>query len=138
MTRKVLYIEDHPDNMTLVRRILQSENYTLIEAGTGHQGLFLAENQEVDMILLDINLPDIDGCEVARRLRSSAKASLAHIPIIAVTANAMGGDEQKFLAAGCDYYISKPINIQKLLDKVDVCSSRQVESDPGPSWRTQD
>lgn len=123
MTRRVLYIEDHPDNMTLVRRVLQSEHYTLIEARTGYQGLFLAENQDFDIILLDINLPDIDGCEVARRLRSSSRASLASIPIIAVTANAMGGDAKKFLAAGCDYYISKPFNIQELLDKVDVYTS---------------
>jgi two-component system, cell cycle response regulator DivK len=129
MKRKILYIEDHPDNMTLVRRILQSENYTLIEAGTGFQGIFIAENQEIDMILLDINLPDVDGCEVARRLRTSTKTSLACIPIIAVTANAMGGDEQKFLAAGCDYYISKPINIQELLDKVGVFTLTQATSE---------
>jgi CheY-like chemotaxis protein len=128
-----LYIEDHPDNMTLVRRILQSENYTLIEAGTGFQGIFIAENQEIDMILLDINLPDIDGCEVARRLRSSKKALLAQIPIIAVTANAMEGDPQKILAAGCTYYISKPINIQELLDRVDVFTSRQVSGGSGAS-----
>lgn len=129
MKRKILYIEDHPDNMTLVRRILQSENYTLIEAGTGFQGIFFAENQEIDMILLDINLPDVDGCEVVRRLRASTKTSLASIPIIAVTANAMNGDDQKFLAAGCDYYIAKPINIQELLDKVGAFTLRQVTSE---------
>ncbi len=93
----VLYIEDHPDNMTLVRRILQSENYTLIEARTGLQGIFFAENEEIDLILLDINLPDIDGYMVARRLRASKKTRLAEIPIIAVTANAMRGDDQKIL-----------------------------------------
>ncbi|MCC6300204.1 MAG: response regulator [Anaerolineales bacterium] len=115
----VLYIEDHPDNMTLVRRILQAENYTLIEAKTGLQGIFIAENQDVDVILLDINLPDIDGYEVARRLRSSKKTTLAYIPIVAVTANAMRGDDKRILDAGVDLYITKPINIQALLSAVE-------------------
>ena len=118
MMPTVLYIEDHPDNMTLVRRILQSESYTLIEARTGFQGLFFAENQDIDLILLDVNLPDIDGYEVARRLRASPKTALAKIPIIAVTANAMKGDAQKAFDAGCDLYISKPFNIQELIEKV--------------------
>jgi len=120
MTATVLYIEDHPDNMTLVRRILQAESYTLIEAKTGFQGIFVAENQDVDLILLDVNLPDIDGYEVARRLRASTKTSLAHTPIMAVTANAMKGDAQKAFDAGCNFYISKPINIQALLEKVET------------------
>src|SRR5215475_6909544 len=110
MKPTVLYIEDHPDNMTLVRRILESESYTLIEASTGFQGILIAESQDLDVILLDVNLPDIDGYEVARRLRASTKTTLAHIPIIAVTANAMKGDAQRALSAGCDMYISKPIN----------------------------
>ena len=114
----VLYVEDHPDNMTLVRRILHSEHYTLIEARTGYQGIFIAENQDVDVILLDINLPDIDGYEVARKLRVSTKTALARIPIVAVTANAMKGDHQKALDAGMDMYMTKPINIQTLLDTV--------------------
>ena len=71
MKTNVLYIEDHPDNMTLMRRILRSERYNLIEAQTGFQGIYIAENQDVDVILLDINLPDIDGYEVALRLRNS-------------------------------------------------------------------
>ena len=119
MTPTVLYIEDHPDNMTLVRRILHSESYTLIEAATGFQGIFFAESQDVDLILLDINLPDIDGYEVARRLRASKKTALAHIPMVAVTANAMKGDAEKALEAGCDLYMSKPINIQELLEAVE-------------------
>ena len=118
MTPTVLYIEDHPDNMTLVRRILQSQDYILVEAGTGSQGILIAETQDLNVILLDVNLPDIDGYEVARRLRTSKKTALATIPIVAVTANAMRGDEQKALDAGCDFYISKPINIQELMEKV--------------------
>ena len=117
-TPRVLCIEDHPDNMTLVRRILQSESYTLIEAKTGFQGLWIAENEEVDIILLDVNLPDIDGYEIARRLRKSPKEKLANIPIIAVTANAMKGDAQKAYDAGCTLYMTKPINIMDLMEKV--------------------
>ena len=117
-TPTVLYIEDHPDNMTLVRRILQSESYTLIEAKTGFQGILIAESQDIDVILLDVNLPDIDGYEVARRLRTSKKTILASIPIIAVTANAMKGDSQKAIDAGCNFYMSKPINIHELVERV--------------------
>ena len=129
MRPTVLYIEDHPDNMTLVRRILQSESYTLIEAGTGLQGIYIAENQDIDVILLDVNLPDIDGYEVARRLRASQKTSLANTPIIAVTANAMKGDAQKILDAGADLYISKPINIQELLNTVQGLTPMEEVSD---------
>ena len=125
MTSKVLYIEDHPDNMTLVRRILQADHYTLIEANTGFQGIMIAESQEVDLILLDINLPDIDGYEITRRLRASKKVSLACIPIVAVTANAMKGDLEKAIEAGCDMYMSKPIDIMKLLDTVEALTSRE-------------
>ena len=125
----VLYIEDHPDNMTLVRRVLQSENYTLIEACTGLQGILLAETEEVDLILLDVNLPDIDGYEVARRLRASKKTRLAEIPIVAVTANAMRGDDAKILESGCNFYLSKPINIQELIDTVEgLLETRGVRS----------
>jgi two-component system cell cycle response regulator DivK len=105
--------------MMLIRRVLQSEDYNLIEARSGLQGLTLAETQDIDLILLDINLPDIDGYEVACRLRTSAKSSLARTPIIAVTANAMKGDAQKILAVGCDAYMSKPINIQELTDQIE-------------------
>ena len=119
MKPNVLYIEDNPDNMMLVRRILQPNSYNLIEAKSGIQGLSIAESQDIDLILLDINLPDIDGYEVARRLHASAKHALAHVPIIAVTANAMKGDDRKVLDAGCNVYMTKPINIQELLEKVE-------------------
>lgn len=78
------------------------------------------EGQELDLILLDINLPDIDGYEIARRIRSSSKAGLKQIPIIAVTANAMKGDAQKAIGAGCTLYMSKPINIVQLAETVDA------------------
>ena len=84
------------------------------------QGLSVAERQDVDLILLDINLPDIDGYEVARRLRASSKHSLASTPIIAITANALKGDAEKALDAGCDVYMSKPINIRELWARVEA------------------
>ncbi len=120
MGNKILYIEDNPDNMMLVKRALESRGYMLLEAFTGIKGVETAENNEVDLILLDINLPDIDGYEVARRLRSSAKHHLAYVPVIAITANALKGDAEKALSAGCDVYMSKPINIRELWARVEA------------------
>ncbi|MCZ2121751.1 MAG: response regulator [Anaerolineales bacterium] len=120
MGSTILYIEDNPDNMMLVKRALESRGYTLLEALSGLDGVARAENNEVDLILLDINLPDIDGYEVARRLRGSKKSTLAYTPIIAITANALKGDAEKALAAGCDVYMSKPINIRELWARVEA------------------
>ncbi|NWG07249.1 MAG: response regulator [Chloroflexi bacterium] len=120
MNPSILCIEDHLDNMMLVRRLFPVGRYNLIEAKNGVQGLSIADSQHLDLILLDINLPDIDGYEITRRIRSSAKAELAQIPIIVVTANAMKGDAQKALDAGCDVYLSKPINIIELIETVDA------------------
>ena len=127
MAGNVLYIEDNPDNMMLVRRVIQSGGYNLIEARTGLEGLAVAESQDIDLILLDINLPDIDGYEVAQRLRSSTKARLENMPIIVLTANAMRGDAERALEAGCDTYMSKPINIFELLEKVSALLSREAQ-----------
>ena len=120
MKPNILCIEDHPDNMMLVRRLFPVGRYNLIEARNGVQGLSIAESQHLDLILLDINLPDIDGYEIARRIRSSSNPELAKLPIIAATANAMKGDSQKALDAGCDVYMSKPINIVELIETVDA------------------
>ncbi|NOH04037.1 MAG: response regulator [Chloroflexi bacterium] len=120
MKPNILYIEDNPDNMMLVKRVLQSRNYDLIEAQSGIHGLFIAETQALDLILLDINLPDIDGYEVARRLRASENLALICVPIIAITANVMRGDAEKVLEAGCDLCLSKPINIEELLENVEA------------------
>jgi two-component system cell cycle response regulator DivK len=118
MTHNILYIEDNEDNMTWVQRALEARGYRLLKAMKGLDGVATAEHEQVDLILLDINLPDIDGYEVAKRLRSSVKYELARIPIIAVTANALKGDAQKALDAGCDVYMSKPINIRELWARV--------------------
>ncbi|GMV34242.1 response regulator [Chloroflexi bacterium CFX5] len=120
MGHNILYIEDNPDNMMLVKRALESRGYVLLEAFKGIAGVEMAESNDVDLILLDINLPDIDGYEVARRLRASQKPALSYVPIIAITANALKGDAEKALAAGCDVYMSKPINIRELWARVEA------------------
>ena len=121
MGSNILYIEDNPDNMMLVKRALETRGYTLLQAINGLTGVSMAENEEVDLVLLDINLPDIDGYEVARRIRgSNKKNALTYVPIIAVTANALKGDAEKALAAGCDVYMSKPINIRELWARVEA------------------
>jgi two-component system cell cycle response regulator DivK len=120
MTHNILYIEDNPDNMMLVQRALEARGYHLLKAMKGVEGVKTAESEVVDLILLDINLPDIDGYEVARRLRSSGKRELKTVPIIAVTANALKGDAEKALNAGCDVYMSKPINIRELWARVEA------------------
>jgi len=120
MTHNILYIEDNPDNMMLVQRALEARGYKLLKAMKGIDGVQTAEREQVDLILLDINLPDIDGYEVARRLRASEKLALKTTPIIAVTANALKGDAEKALDAGCDVYMSKPINIRELWARVEA------------------
>ena len=120
MKPSILYIEDNPDNMLLVQRALEARGYRFLKATKGVDGISTAEKEHVDLILLDINLPDIDGHQVARRLRRSIKRELARIPIIAITANALRGDAEKALEAGCDVYMSKPINIRELWARVEA------------------
>lgn len=123
----ILYIEDNPDNMMLVRRAMEAAGYSFLAAEDGIKGLQIAEELEPDVILLDINLPMMDGYEVARRLRQSTHSHLIYVPIIAITANAMHGDAEKALAAGCDIYMSKPINIRELWARVEaVLQSPQI------------
>ena len=120
MGKNILYVEDNPDNMLLVQRALEARGYTLLKAETGEKGVALAKSDDVDLILLDINLPDIDGYEVARRIRTSGTGKLAYVPIIAITANALKGDAEKALESGCDVYMSKPINIRELWARVEA------------------
>ena len=116
MGAKILYIEDNPGNRTLVQRILLVEDYDVFEAEDGPTGIEIALREKPDLILMDMNLPDIDGYELARRMR--AIPELAHIPIIAMTANVMQGDREKTLAAGCSGYIPKPIDVDELPNQV--------------------
>lgn len=116
MQRKILYIEDNLHNRTLVKRVLEIENYQVLEAENGRQGIAQAEMMQPDLIIVDINLPDINGYEVTRELRK--RPLTAQTPILAMTANVMKGDREKTLAAGCDGYIRKPIDIDLLPQQI--------------------
>jgi two-component system cell cycle response regulator DivK len=118
----ILYIEDNSENRLLVRRVLSAEGYQLIEAADGPSGLRAAEEIAPDLILMDINLPDVDGYEVTSRMRTIPH--LARVPIVAMTANVMKGDREKSLAAGCDGYIQKPIDIDLLPQQIAKFLSR--------------
>jgi len=113
---KALIIEDNPDNMVLITRLLEKAGYTTIKAWTGMDGVAMAVQNSPDFIILDIQLPDIDGREVLRRIRESATG--ATIPVIAMTSYAMSGDREKLLAAGCDGYIEKPIDPARVIAQI--------------------
>lgn len=113
---RILYIEDNVGNRMLVRRILEAEDYSIIEATDGASGLEMASQVNPDLILLDINLPEIDGYDLAKRFRELS--CLDGVPILAVTANVMKGDKERTLAAGCDGYIQKPIDVDRLPEQV--------------------
>ncbi len=109
---KILYIEDNPGNRMLVRRILMVEDFVVVEAEDGLLGVEAALREKPDLILMDMNLPEMDGYELTKKLRSLSE--LDGIPIIAMTANVMLGDKEKTLEAGCDGYIPKPIDVDEL------------------------
>lgn len=116
--RKILYIEDNEQNLYLVMFILTRHGYEACAARDGEEGIRKAGEVKPDLILLDIQLPSMDGYAVARRLR--ANADLARIPIVAVTSYAMAGDREKALGAGCSGYIEKPINPETFLQQVEA------------------
>ena len=112
MGTKILYIEDNADNRLLVQRILMAEDYEILEAEDGFTGIALAEKEHPNLILMDMNLPEINGYDLTRKLRKIP--GLQSIPIIAMTANVMHGDREKALEAGCNGYIPKPIDVDAL------------------------
>jgi two-component system cell cycle response regulator DivK len=116
MTKRILVIEDTEDNRQIIRDLLSSVGYELIEAVDGLAGVALAQKERPDLILMDIQLPEIDGYEATRRIR--AIPELAKVPIIAVTSYALSGDEAKTREAGCDGYVAKPFSPRQLLAKV--------------------
>jgi two-component system cell cycle response regulator DivK len=116
MSKRVLVVEDHADNRRIVRDLLTRSGYEIIEAVTGEEGVTLAQTQHPDLILMDIQLPVIDGYEATRRIK--ADPALQHVPIIAVTSYALSGDDVKAFAAGCNGYIAKPFSPRALLAKV--------------------
>ena len=116
MTKRILIIEDQEDNRTIMRDLLTGAGFELIEAADGEEGVKLAQRERPDLILMDIQLPVIDGYEATRRIK--AIVELKSIPIIAVTSYALSGDEAKTRAAGCDGYVAKPFSPRQLLAKV--------------------
>ena len=117
MSPRVLYIEDNEQNLYLVTFILEAKGYEVFQARSGEEGLSLAEQCDPELILLDIQLPEMDGYEIARRLRRNP--GLAKIPLVAVTSYAMAGDREKALASGCDGYIEKPINPETFVAQIE-------------------
>lgn len=117
MTR-ILYVEDNEDNIYMLRRRLERKGIEVIIANDGEQGIAAAERERPDLILMDLSLPVIDGWEATRRLKRSPDTHA--IPIIALSAHAMDGDREKALAAGCDNYDTKPVNLQSLMAKIEA------------------
>lgn len=113
---KVLYIEDDLVNMALVRKLLKVEGVQFLEASNGWAGIAVAQTHLPDLILMDMNMPDMDGYEATRRIKSLPE--LQHIPVVAVTANAMERDKQRSLDAGCQGHITKPIDIETFAQQV--------------------
>jgi two-component system cell cycle response regulator DivK len=116
VTKRILVVEDHEDNRRIVRDLFTSAGYEVLEALTGDDGVALAESQRPDLILMDIQLPGLDGYEATRRIK--ANPELRRIPVIVVTSYALSGDEAKAKAAGADGYVSKPFSPRVLLAKV--------------------
>ncbi len=113
---RVLYVEDDANNRLLVKRILTVEGFQVEEATNARDGIARALANPPDLVLMDISMPDMDGLTATRHIRSIPE--IAHLPIIALTANAMTGDREMILEAGCDGYISKPINIDTFVDEI--------------------
>ena len=113
---QVLVVEDNGKNMKLFRDVLQASGYRPLEATTGERAIELALEHEPSLVLMDIQLPDIDGVEALGRLRANERT--ASIPIVALTAQAMQGDRERFVDAGFDGYISKPVNIVEFVETV--------------------
>ena len=116
MSKRILVIEDQEDNRRIVRDLLTSVGYEILEAVTGEDGVAAAAAHVPDLILMDIQLPGLDGYDATRRIR--ANPALQHIPIIAVTSYALSGDDVKAFAAGCNGYVSKPFSPRALLAKI--------------------
>jgi two-component system cell cycle response regulator DivK len=114
--RHVLVVEDNEKNMKLVRDVLRATGYTTLAATTGEDAVELAQAHEPALVLMDVQLPGIDGLEALRRLRQQKLT--ASIPVLAVTAQAMSGDRERFLEAGFDGYLSKPIDVAELIQVV--------------------
>jgi two-component system cell cycle response regulator DivK len=120
----ILYVEDNPDNRNLIRRVLSAEGYKMLDASNAAQALERLQEGTTDLILMDINMPDMDGYTLTAKIKRIPDYS--DIPIIAVTANVMRGDREKSLEAGCDGYIQKPIDIDTLAQQIERFMTRRA------------
>jgi two-component system cell cycle response regulator DivK len=120
----ILYVEDNPDNRLLVRRILRAEGYGLLEATNASEAMDLLKSTTPDLILMDINMPDMDGYTLTTKIKSMP--GLGQVPIVALTANVMRGDKEKTLEAGCDGYIQKPLDIDQLTREIEKFLARRA------------
>jgi two-component system cell cycle response regulator DivK len=114
--KKILYVEDAYENRVLIRRILEAEGYIVLEAENAHNALKVIDAETPDLILMDINMPEMDGYTLTNRLRM--RPALENTPILALTANVLRGDRERTLKAGCDGYIQKPIDVDTFSDHI--------------------
>ena len=121
-TTTILYVEDNPDNRLLIQRILRAEGYQVLFAENAEQALNSAEKEQIDLILMDINLPDVDGYTLTNQMRKLPQ--LLNTPILALTANVMKGDRERSLEAGCDGYIQKPVDVDALPNQINAYLKR--------------
>jgi CheY-like chemotaxis protein len=113
---KILYVEDNDDNVFMLKSRLARAGFTVVVATDGAKGVAMAASEQPDVILMDLGLPVLDGWEATRRIKAAPVTR--HIPVIALTAHAMSGDREKALAAGCDDFDTKPVELRRLLDKI--------------------
>lgn len=121
--KTILYVEDDDSNRLLVRRLLQSEDYLVLEAENSAQALAILAKETPNLILMDINMPVVDGLMLTAQLRN--RPELNAVPIVALTANVMKGDRERSFQAGCDGYIEKPINVDTFLEDVEKFLKRK-------------
>jgi len=119
---KILYVEDNEDNIFMLKNRLTRAGHTVVVATDGAQGVAMALSERPDVILMDLSLPVLDGWQATREIKAAADTK--HIPVIALTANAMAGDREKALAAGCDDYDTKPVELPRLLAKIKQLAER--------------
>jgi two-component system cell cycle response regulator DivK len=119
---RILYVEDNFENKLFVRRVIESMGHEMLEAETGLDSLMIAADIVPDLILMDINIPGMDGLETTVKFKQNPR--LAHIPVIALTANAMKGDKERCLEAGCDGYMQKPVGVSDLRREIQRYAER--------------
>jgi two-component system cell cycle response regulator DivK len=119
---KVLYVDDNDDNVYVLRSRLTRAGFAVVIATDGAQGVAMAAKEQPDLILMDLGLPVLDGWEATRRIKAAPETR--HIPVIALTAHAMTGDREKALAAGCDDFETKPVDLPRLLEKIKMLAQR--------------